>query len=170
LSNLHPEHSSRGEVALARTETATWHDPEWQRLWLAVESKEWRSLALVPAGEGASPSFALQIAITLSRTGMVHLGTPVQVADGTRVGLNQLNAFIGEVRRCTSNGDRLLVALPPLGTSPITAAIAQSADAAVLCVLLGSMSSSAAKRTLKAVGASRFLGSAIFHQDGKPAR
>lgn len=147
----------------AQSEVATWRDPDWQRLWLAVEARPWRSLALIPAGVGGSPDFSLVVAVTLSRTGMVHLGSPIQVADATRVGLNQLTAFVDEVRRCTSAGERLLVALPPAGTSPVTASIAQSTDAAVLCVLMGRMSSAQAKATVNVVGPSRFLGSAIFH-------
>ncbi|HYQ03496.1 MAG TPA: hypothetical protein VER96_32700 [Polyangiaceae bacterium] len=140
-----------------------WHDPEWQRLWLSVESRPWRSLALIPAGDGASADFTLIIAITLSRTGMVHLGRPLQVADATQVPLNQLTAFTAEVKRCTDSGQRLLVALPPTTQSAITTSIAQFVDAAVLCVLSEGMSSAQAKRTVKLVGASRFLGSAVFH-------
>jgi hypothetical protein len=142
-----------------------WQDAEWQRLWLAVESRQWRSLALVPAGEGGSLDFTLIVAITLSRTAMVHLGNPIQIADATQVPLNQLTAFSDEVRRCTADGQRLLVALPSMKDSAITASIAQSVDAAVLCVLAGKMSSADAKRTVKLVGASRMLGSAIFHPD-----
>ncbi|HTA94457.1 MAG TPA: hypothetical protein VK745_32985 [Polyangiaceae bacterium] len=161
-ANLQREPEQRLALAQPESDVATWRDPEWQRLWLAVESRPWRSLALIPASEGASPDFSLVVAVALSRTGMVHLGSPIQVADATRVPLNQLTAFLEEVRRCTNTGERLLVALPPTGTSPITATIAQSTDAAVLCVLLDRMSSSQAKSTVKLVGQSRFLGSAIF--------
>lgn len=150
-------------VEPAQQQVEPWQDTEWQRLWLAVESRPWRSLALVPAGDGASLDFTLIIAMTLSRTGMVHLGSPVQVADATQVPLSQLTAFSNEVKRCTDNGQRLLVALPPTSGSAITASIAQSVDAAVLCVLAERMSSAQAKRTVKLVGTSRFLGSAIFH-------
>jgi Mrp family chromosome partitioning ATPase len=120
-------------------------------------------LALIPAGEGAPADFTLIVAVALSRTGMVHVGSPIQVADATQVPLNQLTAFLSELRRCTVNGDRVLVALPPATSSPITSAIAQSVDAALLCILLERMLSSQAKRTVKQLGASRFLGSAIFH-------
>lgn len=156
----------RGEQSLAQVSSPraeAWRDPDWQRLWLAVESRPWRSLALIPASEGAPVEFSLIVAVTLSRTGMVHLGRPIQVADATQVPLDQLVRFLSEVRRCTSDGDRLLVALPPTGNSPITASIAQTVDAAVLCVMLERMSFSQAKRTVKLVGQSRFLGSAIFH-------
>ena len=142
-----------------------WRDPEWQRLWLAVESRPWRSLALIPAGDGGNVDFSLVIAVTLSRTGMVHLGHPVQVADATQVPLQQLARFLSEVRRCTNEGERLLVALPPLSNSPITTSIAQTVDAAVLCVLLEKMSFAQGKKTVSAVGQSRFLGSAIFHPE-----
>ena len=147
----------------ANQRSEPWHDAEWQRLWLAVAPRQWRSLALIPAGDGASLDFTLVIAMTLSRTGMVHLGQPLQVADATKVPLNQLSAFSSEIQRCTENGQRLLVALPPTGNSAITTTIAQSVDAAVLCVLSEKMSSQEAKRTVHAVGAARFLGSALFH-------
>jgi hypothetical protein len=140
-----------------------WRDPEWQRLWLAIESQPWRSLALIPASQGAALEFSLIVAVTLSRTGMIHLGRPLQVADATQVPLDQLVRFLNEVRRCTNDGERLLVALPPIDNSPITTSIAQTVDAALLCVLMGKMSFSHARKTVTQVGHPRFLGSAIFH-------
>ncbi len=140
-----------------------WQDIEWQRLWLSIQARPWRTLALIPAGEGASLDFAPRVAMLLSRTGMVHLGRPVQVADATHVPLNQLAAFFNEVERSTAQGERLLIALPPAGKNAITVEIAQASDAALLCILNERMSASAAKRTVKLVGASRFVGSAIFH-------
>jgi hypothetical protein len=140
-----------------------WQDVEWQRLWLAIQSRPWRTLALIPAGEGASLDFTPRVAMLLSRTGMVHLGRPVQVADATHVPLNQLTAFFNEVARSTGQGERLLVALPPAGKNAIAVEIAQASDAAVLCILNQKMTTSAAKRTVKLVGASRFVGSAVFH-------
>lgn len=142
-----------------------WRDPEWQRLWLAIESQPWRSLALVPASQGAALEFSLIVAVTLSRTGMIHLGRPLQVADATQVPLDQLVRFLSEVRRCTNDGERLLVALPPIGNSAITTSIAQTVDAALLCILMGKMSFGQGKKTVQQVGRARFLGSAVFHPD-----
>jgi len=155
-------------LAPAQSETATWRDPDWQRLWLAVEARPWRSLALVPAGDGASLDFTVTVAVALSRTGMVHLGSPIQVADATRIPLDRLTPFLDEVRRCAASGERLLIALPPTGTSPITTTIVQATDVAVLCVLVERMTSTQAKRTIKLIGAGRFLGSAIFRPDSAP--
>jgi hypothetical protein len=163
LTNKVQRHSPEASIELYAGTAEPWQDAEWQRLWLAVESRPWRSLALIPAGAGASPDFTLMIAMTLSRTGMVHLGSPVQVADATQVPLSQLTAFSNEVRRCTAEGQRLLIALPPPSKSAITASIAQSVDAAVLCVLAQHMSTAEANQTLRLVGRSRFLGSAVFH-------
>jgi hypothetical protein len=157
-----------GSEAIQREQP--WQDPEWQRLWLAVESRQWHSLALIPGGQGASLDFSLIVAVALSQTAMVHLGKPIQVADATQVPLNQMTAFSKEVQRCTSGGERLLVAFPPIGSNAITASIAQSTDAAVLCILSGKMSSGDAKRTVKVIGPTRFLGSAIFHPHTLPKR
>lgn len=140
-----------------------WLDPEWQRLWLSIQAKPWKSLALVPAGEGASDNFTVLVSVILSRTGMVHLGAPIQVADATKILLPQLAPFLDEVQRYATSGERIVIALPPSGRSPITVNIAQKTDAALLCVLLERMGWSEAKRTVSRIGASRFLGSAIFH-------
>ena len=149
-------------VALAEYRQPTWAEPDWQRFWLTVNKFQWRSLALLPAGEGASPDFTLSLAVTLSRTGMTHLGGPIQVADGTHVPLNQLNAFLAEVRLCTEGGERVIVALSTANGSPTTRDIAKSADGVVLCVLFEHMHAAEARRTVRAIGASKFVGSVII--------
>ena len=54
--------------------------------------------------------------------------------------------------------------------SPTAAVLAQKASFSVLCILLGVMSSSDAKRTIDRIGRASFLGSAVFHPTGpKPA-
>jgi hypothetical protein len=161
----HPD-GDRQETALAqRRGIETWRDPEWQRLCLTVEHRQWRSLAVIPGGEGAPLEFALNIAVALSRTGMSHMGAPIQVADGSQVALNQLNGFIADVRHCTEHGARLIMALPPVINSTTAVSIAKSADAAVLCVLMGTMRSSQARQTIKLVGAAMFIGSIIIRPE-----
>ena len=169
MSSQHPLQSDRpaagpGTSIERAALVEPWQDAEWQRLWLSIEGRPWRTLALIPAGEGAPLDFTPLVAMILSRTGMVHLGRSVQVADATHVPLNQLTAFFSEVEHSTRQGERLLVALPPAAKSAITASIAQASDAALLCILNERMSASAARRTVKLIGASRFIGSAIFHE------
>ena len=150
-------------LALAPGPIEPWRDPEWQSLWLALQARQWTSLALIPAAEGAPDDFTLLVAVILSRTGMVHLGSPVQVADATQVPLSQLTAFLDQVKDYSRGGERIIVALPPAKKSPVTKAIAQASDATLLCVLLERMSFFQAKKTVDQIGVSRFLGTAIFH-------
>ena len=143
-----------------------WRDRDWQRLWLSLQHKSWKSFAVVAAAVGATPDFPLRIAVTLARTGMMHLGTPIQVADGTRIPLTSLAMFIEEMERCVEHGDRIVLALAPPGDNPITASLARSADAALLCIMLERMKWGEARETVDQIGTGKFVGSAIFRPDG----
>lgn len=157
-------------TALAqRNNLPTWADPDWQRFWLIVDQLAWRTLALIPAGEGAPPDFTLSLAVTLSRTGMTHKGGPIQVADGTQVPLRQLSGFLEDVRACSDAGQRVIVALSSAKTDPTIPAIAKTVDGVILCVLLGRMMDAEARATIKLVGASKFLGSVIIRPTEVPA-
>lgn len=156
-----PVQSGQQTTALAER-TQPWADPDWQRLWLTLDAMPWRTLALIPAGDGAPLDFTVLLAVTLSRTGMTHVGGPIMVADGTQVPLRQLNGFLADVRACSDAGERVIVALSSATTDPSITTIAKSVDRVVLCVLLGRMLSADAKRTIQAVGPSKFAGSVII--------
>jgi hypothetical protein len=153
-----------------RTETRAqlWRDPDWQKLWLSVLKRRWSSLAIVPASAGAPPDFTLGVAVNLARIGLLHLGVPIQVADGTQIPLVHLAQFQAEVARLKGDKELVLIALAPVNDNPITVPLAQSADAAVLCIVLETMSFSQAKKTIDRIGAPHFLGSAVFHPSGQP--
>jgi hypothetical protein len=158
------------QTALAeRRHVEAWTDPDWQRLWLTLDRLPWGTLALIPAGDGAPADFTLSMAVTLSRTGMSHVGAPILVADGTQVPLDQLNAFLADIRSCRDGGERVIIALSAAGENPTTTSMAKDSDGVVLCVMLGRMRSSDARRTIKLIGASKFLGSVIVHPDGSIA-
>ena len=158
-----PPASSPYSLAIPPAPLEPWRDREWQGLWLSLQSRPWTSLALIPAGDGAPDDFTVLVAVILSRTGMVHLGSPVQVADATKVPLSQLTGFLEQVNSVAREGERIIVALPPASQSPVTKSIAQATDATLLCVLIEKMSFFQARKTVNDIGASRFLGSAIFH-------
>ena len=143
----------------------TWRAVDWQRLWLSLQSKPWNVLALVPASRGASVDFTLKIAVNLARTGMMHLGSPVHVADGTAVELSRVRDFTEEIRHYQAVGDRMLIALSPVEDDPLTQTLAKSADQLLLCVMFESMNFGEAKRTVKTIGKDRFLGSTIVRRD-----
>lgn len=151
-------------TALAhRNDHQTWTDPDWQRFWLTVDQLPWRTLALIPAGEGAPPGFTLSLAVTLSRTGMTHKAGPIQVADGTAVPLRQLSGFLDDVRACADAGQRVIVALSAAVSDPTIPTIAKGVDGVVLCVLMGRMMNAQARETIRLIGANKFLGSVIIH-------
>jgi len=157
--------ASSSALALRTAPVEPWRQEEWQRLWLSVQAKKWGALAVVPAAAGAPPDFALNIAVTLARTGMMHLGVPIQVADATRIQLSNVAPFIDEVWRYREGGELILVALGAMKESPVSASVAQSLDAALLCVLMDKMSWSDAKETVMKIGRDRFVGSVVFHEN-----
>ncbi len=154
-------------LAVRAEKDEPWRDVDWQKLWLTLQRHAWSSLAIVPAGAGAPPDFSLTVAVTLARIGIMHLGTPVQVADATAIPLVHLMQFSEELKRLKQDGELVLVALAPMVENPISVSLAQASDAAVLCVLMDVMASTEAKKTVDKIGAAHFLGSAVFHGDLK---
>ncbi len=150
-------------LAVRGGSTDPWGDVDWQKLWLTMQTRPWSSVAIVPAGAGAPPDFALTIAVTLARIGILHLGQPIQVADATAIPLVHLVQFSEELQRLKSDGDKVLVALAPVSENPTTVSIAQATDASMLCILTEVMSSRDARTTIERVGSQRFLGSVVFH-------
>jgi hypothetical protein len=139
-----------------------WRHAEWQKFWLTIRSRSWHSLAIVPAGVGAPPDFSLTIAVSLARTGMVHLGVPIRVADATQVPLDQMMQLSDEVKQSVTTGDLVILALGTTSASPVAVSLAQSVDCALLCVLFDRMAIADTKKTINQIGQTRFIGSAVF--------
>ncbi|HEX3596549.1 MAG TPA: hypothetical protein VHU80_15670 [Polyangiaceae bacterium] len=158
---------SQTALAIRESSSEPWRDVDWQKLWLLLKARPWTSIAMIPAGEGAPPDFTLTIAATLARIGVLHLGTPIHVADATNIPLARLEQFQDEIDRLNREGDLVLVALPTVDQSPITVALARKASFSVLCIMLEVMGSADAKRTVERVGRNAFLGSAVFHPYGR---
>jgi hypothetical protein len=158
--------SSSNHASLARVprQIEPWRNPDWQQLWLSAQSppKAWRTLALLPAGPGASPEVMMQIAVSLAHTGMTHLGVPIQVADATRITLGQLVHFTEELNYYERQDAMVLLALSALSENVTSTSLAQSADRTLLCVLMDTMSAADAKKTVERLGKDRFIGSALF--------
>jgi hypothetical protein len=145
-----------------------WRDAAWQKLWLSLIVKPWASLAICPAAGGASPDFAVNIAVALARIGMMHRNVPVVVADGTRLQLSDVVDFASEVKAYSSRGEQVLVAVAPLAESPVALTLMQASDRVLLCALLERMSSAEAMQTVDKVGKERFVGTAVFRPDLLP--
>lgn len=158
-------------TALARPtpEVEPWGRPDWQGLWLALQARPWRSLALVPAAPGASPELLVRTAVTLARTGMVHLGTPIHVADATRITLAQLADFREELQQYERQNAMMLIVLAAFSENVTSFSLAQSADLSLLLVLLRRMSGAEAKKTVERLGAQKFVGSVALRNEDSVA-
>jgi hypothetical protein len=131
----------------------------WQRLWLATQRRPWRSLAVIPAGTGAKTP---RIARALAGVGSSHLGLSIRVTDATAITLAGLEACLNAWIEPRDSLRRVLLALGPVLEDPASLALAQAADAAILCLVLGESSISEAERTIEEVGRARFVGSMIL--------
>jgi hypothetical protein len=152
----------RQEETLARRDPRhlreAWNNPSWQRIWLAIQAKEWRSLAIVPGSRGVS---TLELAQVLVDVGWQHRGLPIGLADLRNITLPYIDSVIEEVQKHVYNGERVLIALRSVFENPASVPIAQWADGALLCVSLGNTRIRGAEQTLEQVGKDRFLGSVI---------
>ena len=146
-----------------------WQATDWRQLWLSISSKKqrWRSLAIVPAGPGVAPDTVLQIAVALAHTGTLHMRAPIHVANATQIGLSQLGEFSEELARYMRQAERMIVAVPAFGDNLTSLPLAKATDGALLCVVMGAMSSADARAAVAQLGASRFLGSAVFRLPAK---
>jgi hypothetical protein len=134
---------------------------DWQRLWLATQRRPWTTLALVPIGEDApTPLLALELA----EVGRRHRGGTIVASDATLVSLSTLQTELDALTERARCAERAIVALPPLLGSPAGLALAQAADAVILCVALGSSAIAEAEQILDEVGRDRVLGSVILRE------
>jgi len=140
-----------------------WKQPDWQQFWLTIRARPWNSLAVVPAASGGPPDFTLNIAVSLARTGMVHLGVPIRVADATQVPLDQMIQLSSEITQSVAAGDVVILALGTIVESPVAISLAQSVDYSPLCVLFERMAVAEARKTVNLIGTQKFIGSAVFH-------
>lgn len=134
-----------------------WRVAEWQRLWVATQGRPWRSMALVPAGEDGPPDATLEIAMALARTGMRQVGSQIHVADATQLDLEGAREFVSQVRASVNTGP-VILALSPVAKNPVMVPLAQSADCALLCIILGHTKSADAQRTVDEIGKQHFIG------------
>ena len=134
---------------------------EWQKLWLATQLRPWRSLAVVRVGEGVP---TVRIARTLAGAGACHLGLVVELVDATSITLGQVRVSTEVWIERRGGAERILLALGPVLTSPASLALAQVADAAILCVTLGESSIAEAQRTIEEIGHARVLGSVCLRR------
>jgi hypothetical protein len=141
-----------------------WEDVRLQKLWLAMQRREWRSLAVLAASSGVE---TLQIAELLARVAWAYRGQPSCVFDLRDLGLRLADYQMREVRAQVEAGASVIVALRSTSENPTAVPVARQADAVVLCIGMGQTRLKSAERTIAEVGRDRVLGSIIVRA---PAR
>ena len=132
---------------------------DWQRLWLATQRRTWHSLAVIPAGGGVATP---RIARALAAVGSCHLGARIKLVDATTIRLAELGACLRGLADPKERPARVILALGSVLENPPSLAVAQAADAAILCLMLGESTLAEAERTIEEVGRARFVGSLIL--------
>jgi hypothetical protein len=142
-------------------------DAKMQDLWLSLQKRSWRTLAVVAASKGID---TLKVANDLAKIAWWYTGQPSAVFDMRDLSLRLLEHQLREMASDLSGGERVFIALRSTAENPTTAPLARAADSAVLCVHLGRTEAKAAQKTLDAVGFDRFIGSILVSaEDGGAA-
>jgi hypothetical protein len=136
-----------------------WDDVRLQKLWLDVDRRSWRSLAVV----GASRSLdTLQLAELIAQLAWRYRGQPSSVCDLRDLGMRLIDYQVREMQAQMDEGTRLVVALRSISENPTAASIARIADATLLCVSLGETDFKGAEATIAAIGRERILGTIVL--------
>jgi hypothetical protein len=133
-------------------------DVRLQLLWLGLQQRSWRSLAVMAASEGIE---TLTVADTLAKIAWAYTGQPTCVFDMRDLNLRLLEHQIRDMAAQLQGGERVFVALRSINENPTAVPLAMAADAVVLCVELGRTDIKGAQRTLAAIGREKFLGTLL---------
>lgn len=133
-----------------------------QQLWFSLQRREWSSLVAVPADRDLS---VMDFVRPLYEVGRLALGEKLRLLDARDVVLTRTAPLILEMTGGGPSpgteaqpGGRVLVLIESVLSHPSAVPVALAADAALLCVQMGTTSLAAARETLQIVGAQRFLG------------
>lgn len=133
-------------------------DVTLQRLWLALEKRTWRALAVVPA---TSEVAALDVANVLGEVAWHYRGTPALVLDLRDVNLRLIEHHKEEIASHVERGDTVILALSAIKQNPAAVAIARAAHVALLAVKLRASSMRDAAATIEEIGRDMFAGTVL---------
>ena len=134
-----------------------WERGEYQRIWLQMACRAWRTLAVVPAEEGMSTLDVAKLVMALG----VAQGESIGVFDFRDVRVNRVADALRGARSQLDDGERLVFPTRSIRENLATIPLARATDAAVLCVSLGSTSMELAAETVGQIGKERFIGSIL---------
>jgi hypothetical protein len=130
---------------------------DWQRVWLRTQSRDWRTLALVPGDEQTCTLDVANIIAALARD---H-GEQVIVADLRDLRLKYVDTCLEGMRENASQSERIIFATRSTSKNLATIRLARAADCAILCASLGATSLDSVRETIEQIGREHFLGSLL---------
>jgi hypothetical protein len=143
----------------------SWDRDDWQRMWFRTQSRDWRTLALVPGDDHTS---TFDVANLIAKLALDH-GESVRVADLRALRPRHVDGFLEGTLRDAGQGTRIVFATRPVSNNAATVPLARAADCAILCVSLGSTSLTSIKDTIEQVGRKHFLGSLLVRATAESA-
>lgn len=137
-----------------------WDRAEYQRLWLHMQSRTWRTLAIVPAEDGMQTYDVASLLMTVG----VHHGESIGVFDFRSITMNRVLHTIEAACSQVAEGERLIFAARSIKENLATIPLARASDAVVLCVSMGSTPIRQVEETIEQIGKERFLGSMLIRE------
>ena len=160
--------TDRGRAQPPRTSrspgAARWDRAEYQRLWLRMESRAWRTLAVVPAEEDLSTYEVARLIMSLG----VHHGESIGLFDFRDVMLNNALAIVRAACAQMGRDERLIFAARSVKENLATVPLARAMDGVVLCASIGSTSIGLLEETIEQIGKDRFVGSILVRRPPAP--
>jgi hypothetical protein len=123
-----------------------------QRVWLHLQSRAWWTLAVVPVEGGMPTHHAARVLAAIA----AENGEAFDMLDARGTELDRAPA---EVAAAAGGSRRVLVVTRAIEEDLATISLARAADAALLCVSIGSTSLRAAAEATAAIGKDHFLAS-----------
>ena len=155
---------------------------ELQELWFATRRRDWKSLVVVPAGQGLS---ALPIAQALGEVGGAIRLSPVHVVNAEGLDLDRIAQLVmdmspefrqpdsvwtsGSVAGGRSVEPRIsahrvtIIAIDAVAENPLVLPVALAADAVLLCVVRGQTNLREARHTVELIGRDRMIGAVLLN-------
>jgi len=157
MSSDPPQQSAALTVA-GSDRPRVWEDVRLQKLWLAVQRREWRSLAVLAASKGVE---TIRVAELLAHVAWAYRGQPSCVFDLRDLSLRLADYQMREVEAQVQGGTRVMIALRSTSENPTAVPIARQADAVVLCIGMGQTRIKSVEGAIAEVGRDRVIGSII---------
>jgi hypothetical protein len=155
--------SDRDDPPSAGSSTA---EVELQSLWLALQKKTWRVLAVVPAMRQIA---SIDVANAIAEVAWQYRGEPTVVLDLRDITLRLVDYHKKEIADLVKKGDCVIMALASIQQNPTTIALAKNADTAILVVRLGETPMKAAVKTVEEIGHDKFAGTILARKKSRVA-